>query len=363
MSVLKLTDLTIKSLSEGVYFDEKTPGFGLLVGKRRKTWLVVKGTGRVRVRIGHYPDLSLADARRRAMVSLGSPFNPSHAPNFPEALDAFLEGRKKVLRPRSYYQLQRTLRRYFHWTKPIDKITHNDVATVIDGIDAKSEAAHTLKDIRAFFNACVPRYIPHSPCTGLKPPHKSLPRTRFLSDTEFKAVWNAAANIGYQFGTMCQLLMINGRRRNQIASLEWDWIDEDNRSITFPASIMKGGLEHWMPYSDLTASILETIPRTGNYLFPARGKDKPATNQGRIKQTLDQQSGVSGFTIHDLRRTVAVQMQKCSISTELIETAFAHRSGIFGGIVGTYQRHDFRLELRAAVEKWENALKKIVEET
>ena len=101
MAVLKLTDLTIKTLPAGVYFDEKTPGFGLLVGKRRKTWLVVKGTARVRVRIGHYPALSLADARRRAMISLGSPLNPSHAPTFPEALETFLEGRKKVLYTKS----------------------------------------------------------------------------------------------------------------------------------------------------------------------------------------------------------------------------------------------------------------------
>jgi hypothetical protein len=50
----------------GTYLDENLPGFGIRVGKNRKTWIVMRGQIRQRVRIGHYPAMSLADARKEA---------------------------------------------------------------------------------------------------------------------------------------------------------------------------------------------------------------------------------------------------------------------------------------------------------
>jgi Arm DNA-binding domain len=201
VAVVRLTDLTVRSLSEGVYFDERTPGFGILIGKRRKTWLVVKGRGRVRVRLGHYPTLSLAEARRKALVALGTTDTTTPSIGFLEARDAFLETHGATLRPLSRYQLNRTIKRYFNWRKPLENITHEDVATVIEGIEAKSEAAHALKDIKTFFNWCIPRYIHTNPCTGIRV-KAYKPRQRVLSDDELAKVWKRAKEIGYPYGTM-----------------------------------------------------------------------------------------------------------------------------------------------------------------
>ena len=57
MSVIRFTDLSIRSLPEGQYFDERTPAFGLRVGKRKKTWFVIKGSKRAKVRLGFYGHL------------------------------------------------------------------------------------------------------------------------------------------------------------------------------------------------------------------------------------------------------------------------------------------------------------------
>jgi integrase len=361
MSKAHLTELTVRSLREtGSYLDDTTPAFGIRVGKNRKAWFVIRGQDRLRTTIGHYPDISLSEARKKALVLLGSRTERSVAPSFHDAREQFIETHSAHLRASSAYQLQRTLRRYFHWKKPLDKITHNDITIVIDGIVAKSEASHALKDLKTFFSWCVPRYIPHSPCEGLKAPARYVPRSRVLSDDELKKVWNAADQMGFLFGMVCQLLMATGQRRNQISSLRWSWIDKEHRLIKYPADVMKGGREHTLPYSELAASILEKVPDTGDLLFPARGGNKPATNQGKIKQTLDTLAGVSGYTIHDFRRTVAVGLQKCAVSVELIETILAHRSGVFGGIVGIYQRHSFQDEMREAIEKWEARLAELL---
>ena len=361
-----LTDVLVRSLKpvpggQLKVWDTSTGGFGVLVNERSKSFMVMYGRKRTVKVIGRYPAVSLSEARLAAKkILVAPPEETIPARPFVEVRDQFLEAHGAHLRPLSRYQLRRTIRRYFDWNKPLDKITYNDVATVIDAIDAKSEAAHALKDIKTFFNWCVPRFLPHSPCEGIKTPKRYTPRSRYLSDEELKAVWKAADQMGYQFGKVCQLLITTGQRRNQICSLRWSWIDQREKCFRFPAAIMKGGRDHWLPYSDLTAGILETIPIQGDLLFPARTGKKPMTNQGKIKAALDALCGVPSFTIHDLRRTMAVGLQRCRVSVELIETILSHRSGMFGGIVGVYQRHDFQDEMRDAVLLWETKLASIV---
>jgi len=44
MSKLHMTDVVVSRLQQpGTYWDEVTPGFGLRVGKKRKTWIVMRG--------------------------------------------------------------------------------------------------------------------------------------------------------------------------------------------------------------------------------------------------------------------------------------------------------------------------------
>ena len=71
MPSLYLTDLSVRALKGSdkyvTYWDTTTPAFGIRVGKRSKTWTVMRGRNRERVSIGSYGDLSLADARKEAM--------------------------------------------------------------------------------------------------------------------------------------------------------------------------------------------------------------------------------------------------------------------------------------------------------
>jgi len=97
---------------------------------------------------------------------LGTPYEPSIAPSFPNAREQYLEAAK--WRPRVRYQITRWLRLYFHWTKRIDQITPHVIMLAIEAIKSLSEANHAFQSIRALFAWCVPRYLKTSPCMGLK---------------------------------------------------------------------------------------------------------------------------------------------------------------------------------------------------
>ena len=80
MPKIGLTDLSVRSLKEGLYFDTKTPAFGIRVGKNRKTWLVAIGTrlpafytSLGRAQLGLLPDPEIL---ARLAAALPSPTTP-----------------------------------------------------------------------------------------------------------------------------------------------------------------------------------------------------------------------------------------------------------------------------------------------
>jgi integrase len=334
-----LTDVLIRSLPPGLHLDGKLPSFGIRVGKHRKTWIVIKGKNRTKVTIGHYPSMKLADARQTAHAALGAPHKKTTAPTFPVAREAFLA--EPRWRPRSLAVLQSSLR-HFTWTRPIDKITAADIAEALDAIPHTSARAHALKDIRTFFNWCVPRYLPSSPCVGFKMP-AYRPRERVLTDDELKRVWFAAEDMGV-YGKQVQCLITTGQRIGQIVSFEQSWASEDR--ITFPAEIMKGGREHSIPLRPMTKVILPHLTVT--------------TYQGKRKHELDTSSGVTDWTLHDIRRTFATGLAALSIPIHVTEKLLNHFSGTTGGIVGVYQKHQYWNEQAAALDTWEAHLSKLL---
>jgi Arm DNA-binding domain len=83
----KLTDLSVRSLPPGKYFDLTTPAFGIRVGKNRRTWIVMRGHDRQLIRIGHYPSVSLQDARTEAKRLLASAQPTTGRVSFSEAYE------------------------------------------------------------------------------------------------------------------------------------------------------------------------------------------------------------------------------------------------------------------------------------
>ncbi|ESY52082.1 hypothetical protein X744_22360 [Mesorhizobium sp. LNJC372A00] len=325
-----------------MHFDERTPAFGIRIGKHRKTWLVVKGVNRTKVRLGHYPDLSLADARKMALVALGSPLLAKEAPTFPVALKAFLAQGK--WRPKSRIAIESSLR-HFSWTKTIDKITHEDVATALDAIEGPSARAHALKDIRSFFNWTVPKYLAHSPCQGMKM-GKQPSRTRVLSDAEIKAVWKGCESMG-RFGTIVRVLILSGQRRGEIAGIEQDMIGDER--VTLPPWLTKNDREHTFPLSTFGTVMLGEIP--GANVF---------NDWQRQKGKLDEASGVTGWVLHDLRRTFATGLAALGVPIHITERLLNHVSGTQSGIISVYQLHEYWSEQVAAMNAWEKRVLSIV---
>ncbi len=197
----------------------------------------------------------------------------------------------------------------------MDKITHEDIAKALDQIKAPSTRAHALKDIKAFFNWCVPRYIPVSPCVGFKmPPYK--PRQRVLADDELRRVWLAAEGMRYPFGSIVQLLILTGQRKSEIGTLQWPFISDGK--ITLPET--KNGREHTFPLGTLAQSVLPQAPADKGLVYLFHGSEgKPYNGWGKHLKELHKNSATSDWTLHDLRRTFASGMAALGMPIHVVE--------------------------------------------
>jgi integrase len=286
---------------------------------------------------------------------------------FPTVLDDFIENYAKR-KTRSWRETDRILHQEFVavWRKlPITQITRHTMNSVLDAIVKRgtpSAANHAFAAIRRFFNWCVERgHLDHSPCIGMKAPSKVVSRDRVLKDEELAAIWLAAEKMGWPFGSLVQLLILTGQRRNEISGLCWQHLDLDQGLWTQPAEGNKSARVHVVPLSPLASQIIRSLPRVHDkFVFPARGKDNPISGFSKWKRKLDELSGVRNWTLHDLRRTAATGMAALSVPPHIVELVLNHQSGTLGGIAGIYNRFQYLEERREALELWSKHFEDII---
>jgi integrase len=106
-------------------------------------------------------------------------------------------------------------------------------------------------------------------------------------------------------------------------------------------------------------AIIAAAPRISDKYVFSHGV-KPLRGYHPAKQALDKASDVSGWTLHDLRRTCASGLAKLEISIAVIEQILNHRGGSLAGVTGVYIRHQFEKEKRAALQQWADYVEQLV---
>lgn len=74
----------------------------------------------------------------------------------------------------------------------------------------------------------------------------------------------------------------------------------------------------------------------------------------------DKKLSIPPWTLHDLRRTLRTRWAELGIPREVAERYINHVSGVHSGIVAVYDRYSYMNEMRAAVEKWEQYLSRLL---
>jgi integrase len=396
MTTVRLTDKTVSNINPPVTGrletwdsiigeDATLPGtFGLRVTERGvRSWVIMfrvfndaKGkTVQKRLKIGEHPAINLKEARaaaREALTLVARGEDPSLARairkngfvTLSDAVDQFIEKHAKR-KTRSWKVTRRIFDKYVLpdiGSYRVDAVTHGQIRDIVEGLADKTPymANRTLAAIKKLFNWAVEReLVPTSPAASIKKPGKEIARDRVLSEDEITTLWETFDDMGWPFGLAFKLLLVTGQRLNEVAKMQWKDLDTGNALWTLPREATKADRAHEVPLSPLALEVLETVPRTGDYVFTTNGTT-PISGFGKAKQKADALSEVTGWRLHDLRRTAASQMAKLGIAPHVVEKILNHSTGKISGVAAVYNRHAYTEEKRDALNIWSRRLLSLV---
>lgn len=385
---VRLTKSAIDNLpvlpKDTVYWDTGLPGFGVKVTpKGRKVFLVLyrlagAGSRLRKYTIGPYGRITLPMARAQAQkifVARLDGRDPAEekkqsrrrlvVDRIDDLVESFIQ--ERVSQTRTARRITNLLRRdvIAHWgTKSIHEIKKRDVSDLVAEISHRNAHAayRLLKTLKTFFRWCVGRaVIDFSPAEGVQSNWREVSRDRVLTDQELAAVIMGARQMPWPYGGIVEFLALTGQRREEVAQLRWREIEGQTRTWCVPAERSKNSKAHIVHLSDPAWAVISCHSgEPDQYVFAtSRGKHFQAFAKG--KRVLDRLSGVSGWRLHDLRRTVVSGMARLGAPPHVADKILNHQSGTISGVAAVYQRHDFLLERKEALDRWGSHVECVVQ--
>ncbi len=423
----RITDATIQNAklplgkAQHDIFDTVLPGFGLRVGKHRKSYFcmvrVLKAGAwkQARITLGTSAELALAEAREQARKAMElaqqgkDPINvrgdrkqamearsrDTYANVRADFLARYIGRMNRRPAPRTLAELERALSCDVLATwkeRPIADITERDVIEAMDKLverRAATMANRVLAYLRLLFKwSKSRRIVTHNPTADVDKPGAEVSRDRVLSIGELAAIWHASeptqANHGDLFEGIVKLLMLTGQRRNEIAAMRWAEVVEDYplatdskgnptetcTALVLPPERTKNARPHVVPLSAPAVEIIQarrleqkSIGIKTPLVFTSTGEN-PFSGFSKSKSRLDARANLADpWVLHDLRRSVVTHTSdKLRIAPHVVEAIVNHISGTKVGVAGIYNRAEYLPERRRALDAWADYVMRHIDE-
>lgn len=395
---MKFSEKFIEKLkvSDRIQDIREAHGFGIRVlPSGVKTWFFIyriDGNRRF-MNLGHYPSISLAEARRRyraaydlyeqgqdpvAQVQIKKKAR-REAKTVSELVETYLEEHAKP-RKRSWAKDEQILNRDvvpYLGSRKAEDITKDDITDTLKRIMGRGSpgmANNTFQIIRKMFNFAKDNSIvPRSPCAEVKMPAEKVERDRVLTESEIKSFWENVDNcpLSSEVKRALKLILVTAQRPGEIIGMHTSEID--GRWWTIPAKRSKNGKAHRVYLTDTALNLIGDTSGKG-YIFPTPHKTKTQSIHAhalpiavkrnlKVKVKVDGKTeeinrlGVSPFTPHDLRRTAASNLAGLGYRDEIIDAVLNHAKK---GVIKVYVHHSYSKEKKDALERWEKKLALIV---
>lgn len=395
---VKLTPQFVKKArpNEGAdrttFWDAGLEGFGLMVtASGHKSWVVQYRVSGVSRRYTISGRLTLAKARKKAKAVQGL---------VAEGRDPVTEGRKKKAEAtntlkaiaeeylrreerkgelRSLGERRRIFEKYLYpklGSRQIDSIKRSEVSRLLDRIEDENGpvmADHVLALLRKLMNWHAGRGDDfRSPIVrGMartKP--KERARERTLADHELRAVWKAAGAFCGPYGHLLRFLLLTAVRLREASKMTRGELSTDGTEWTVPAARHKAKRDFMVPLSQAAQEVLASVPRIGReeIVFTTDG-EASFSGFSKAKRAFDglvleelrkvdpKAVAPERWTNHDLRRTARSLMSRAGVPPRHAEMALGHT---IAGVEGTYDRHSYAAEKRAAFEALAGQVERIL---
>lgn len=319
------------------YHDVGMPGLALVVTcKGARSWYRIgRVAGKVTfLRLGAFPAVSLADARRAAAVingriAAGLPPRDPIAADEPTLADLFAEWHTNyAVYQRKHHEADR--RRFERHCGPIEGLKLSAIATErirtlcrdIADHSGFAESNHVLGLLRA-----LP--WPVNPCKGVKA-YGQVSRDRRLLDSEIPRFFAALEAEPQDYRDFFTILLYTGIRRGNLQAARWGEFSLADSRWRVPMTKNGKPVEvHLSPPAveilsrRLTALLTASdgVLTNGEFVFPPRiQRGNLAASWKRIVTA----AGLDNFHVHDLRRSLASIMVNDGTPINVVAKVLGH---------------------------------------
>ncbi|WP_425045368.1 integrase arm-type DNA-binding domain-containing protein [Primorskyibacter sp. S87] len=311
---------------------------------------------RVQFALGEDP-VAAAEAARAAQVTFGD-LTDRYLAKFETG---GLRRQKRAPRPTSIKSEKKDANR------ALDLLGRETIAADIDArrlnrlIDDMSPYAASVRK-KTF--GVVQRVLGHGVTTGLldmnialavETPIGSESRERYLTPDELAKVWKAAGQMG-AYGRLVRFLVAMPVRATVARMLTADQIDGATLIVADAVEGNKAATRWELPLNDLA------LAQIGDDDLVFRGRNGgPVAVTSTAKDRLDELSGVTGWVLHDLRRTYSTLLADAvdDLDVDAAEQWMMHKRK---GVAGIYNRSQRKTAMRHVATLWGAELARIVGE-
>jgi integrase len=356
--------------------DTEAPGLVLRVNPAGlKSWTIryrPKGEPQRRASFGSYPVISLAEARQRAREIAAA---AGRGVDLPAQAARAVENQRQAGRPSTVSGVldryiaeycepnqrrwQLTKRMFDNHVKPaigdwrLGDLRRADLVEMLDDLQNKKGFRAQVNRVRsqvvAALNWAIEReWIETNPAAAIRKRRIEAARERVLSHDELRAIWHAADRLSDPSRAFVKILILTGQRRDEIRCMLRSEINRQESIWILPKERNKGKRDHPLPLSQAVSDIIKDLPNLGHFVFTVSG-ERPYAGTKRLKEILDRESGVTGWVLHDIRRTVRSGLAELHVPEEIAERVLNHAKK---GLAKVYDRHAYTEEMRIALEGW-----------
>jgi integrase len=242
--------------------------------------------------------------------------------------------------------------------RPLPRITVGDIQMLADAYRAPQSASSAVRCLRPILKwAAAPgrAYVP-IPLAAITPPAPVKRRERTLSRDELAKVLPVLRSGRTPYHSAALFMLLTLCRREEAGRATW--ADVDVGAGTWRIPITKNKQPHIVPLPrqalDLLRAIrpLDTAP---DALIFATSRGTRLENWHKAQKDIDAETGTTGWTRHDLRRTAATMLGDLGETPDTIEAALNHAS-IRSPLAATYNRSRYRPQVAAALQRLADAL-------
>ena len=360
---------------EGLYLRIKPNGSKLWLLKYARPYT----TARTNISVGAYPDVTLAEARRRrasARELLAAGIDPkehrdkehrqaqeAEQQTLARVTECWLTVKRTKITASHADDTYRSLALHIlpaMGKVPIDKVTAPNTIAVIRPIAARG-SLETVKRLCQRLNEVMTYavnlgLIESNPLAGIRHAF-GVPQKRHMPTIKpeelpqlMRALSLASVKITTRYLIEWQLHTMV--RPSEAAGTRWEEIDRDTALWTIPAERMKMGRAHTVPLTRQVLALLDSMqPISGHreYVFPADRNPTRHTHEQTANMALKRMGYAGVLVAHGLRSIASTALNEQGFDPDVIEAALAHVDR--NEVRRAYNRSDY-LERRRVVMCW-----------